>query len=196
MTKIIVGWFVRTETDGHHRYWSVGAAEAAKAEAIAAETANADVARAVDSISASHSSRLVLSQDAAIEVTWESRPVTPTVKASESEPQVVAGAMVLGEITFDIIVPEEGTTHVEGCYRLNGGNWLVYYLTNTSTYRPSSGAFHINKEAVFSSGIAGVSGHLPADQLLNKRTIGEILAEAVGVDGWIEVTGPDSLTLK
>jgi hypothetical protein len=54
----------------------------------------------------------------------------------------------------------------------------------------------INNKAVFSSGIAGVMGFFPANWLLNKKTIGKILVDAVGVDGWVEVTGPDSLILK
>ncbi len=49
---------------------------------------------------------------------------------------------------------------------------------------------------MFSSGIAGVSGVVPSNWILNKKTVKAILAEAVAVDGWIEVTGPDSLILK
>lgn len=63
------------------------------------------------------------------EVVWESRPVH-TSEPSEFEGPVGAGEKVLGEITFDIVVPEEGVTNVEGCYRINGGNWQVYYLAN------------------------------------------------------------------
>ena len=118
------------------------------------------------------------------------------VEASEIESRIGVGGKVLGEITFDIIVPEGGVTHVEGCYRLNGGNWLVYYLTNYQRDDSSIDTPIIDRKAVFSSGIAGVSGFFPADWLLNKKKIGEILAQAVGVDGWVEVTGPDSLLLK
>ncbi len=196
MIKDTIGWLIRTETNGHHRYWKVGAVEAAQAAAIAAATANADMAQAVTRLLSHYSPRYTPTQDAAIEVTWGNSPVTLAVKASESEPRIGAGGKVLGEITFDIIVPEDGVTHVEGCYRLNSGNWLVYYLTNYHRHGSSIDTPIINRKAVFSSGIAGVSGFFPADWLLNKKTIGEILAEAVGVDGWVEVTGPDSLALK
>ena len=122
--------------------------------------------------------------------------MTPAVRASEPEPQISAGEKVLGEITFDIVAPEYGTTHVEGCYRLNGGNWLVYYLTNYQDDESPIDAPIIDRKAVFSSGLAGVSGFFPANWLLNKKTIRDVLAEAVGVDGWVEVTGQDSLGLK
>src|SRR5262249_23583268 len=118
------------------------------------------------------------------EVPWESRPVphasdTPEFELGTEEKE-------LGEITFDIVAPEEGVSTVEGCYRIDGGNWQVYYLTNWHNGSPWTGGPAINSKAVFQSGISGVSGVVPGNWLLNKRTIRKILAEAVGVDGWIE----------
>jgi hypothetical protein len=37
---------------------------------------------------------------------------------------------------------------------------------------------------------------VPTNWILNKKTIKRLLAETAGVDGWIEVSGPDSLILK
>jgi hypothetical protein len=194
--KITTGWLVRTETDGQHRYWKVGAVDAAKAAAMAAKTAEADTAYPATRLGTFDTARYAPTEGVAIEVVWETRPVPFAVKASEPETRVGANESVVGELTFDTIVPEDGLSHVEGCYRLNGGNWLVFYLTNDHRSGPTIHAPIIHEKAVFSSGISGISGFFPPGWLLNKRTVGEILAEAVGVDGWIEVFGPDSLLLK
>jgi hypothetical protein len=197
MTKyIVVGWIVRTETAGRHRYWKVRVADADWAATVARDTAGADTATAVASIRSHAASAFGVSPGAVTEVVWESRPVTHTPGPSEFADQIGAGEKVLGEITFDIIVPEEGVAHVEGCYRINGGNWQVYYLTNQDKGAPWTGAPIVRSKAIFQSGISGVSGVVPGGWILNKRTIKKILAEAIGVDGWIEVSGPDSLILK
>jgi len=119
-------------------------------------------------------------------------PNTPEQFALENQD----GPRRLGEVTFDIVVPEEGVAHAEGCYRTNGGNWHVYYLTNCHSGTPQISEPTIRSNATFQSGLSGVSGIVPADWILNKKTIKKLLAEAIGVDGWIEVMGPDSLILK
>jgi hypothetical protein len=194
MTKNIVGWIVRTEAAGCHRYWQVGVVDADQAAATARDTAGADTAKAVTRIPSHAVSAFEFGPGIVTEVVWESRLVTHTSEPSEFEDQVGAGKKVLGEITFDIVVPEEGVANVEGCYRITGGNWQVYYLTNWRA--PWTGAPIIRSNAIFQSGIAGVDGVVPGSWILNKKTIKKLLAEAVGVDGWIEVTGPDSLILK
>ena len=171
--KIALGWLVRTETDGRHRYWKVGAVEAAKAAAIAVRTAEADTAHPVTMLRAFDTAKYAPTEGAAIEVIWESRPVTPGVNALELETRVDAYELVMGELTFDTVVSADGLSHVEGCYRLNRGNWLVYYLTNYSRYLALYAPV-IDCKAVFSSGIGGVSGFFPPGWLLNKKTIGEI----------------------
>jgi hypothetical protein len=95
------------------------------------------------------------------EVEWESRPVTHTSGQSELEDQVRTGEKVLEKITFDIVVPEEGVKNVEGCYRINSGNWEVYYFTKWHT-GTSLTAPIIRSKAIFQSGISGVSGVVPA----------------------------------
>jgi hypothetical protein len=196
MTKNTVGWIVRTETAGRHRYWKVGAADADRAAVIARDTAAADIAKAVTRIPSHAASAFGIGHGVVTEVLWESKPVAHTAEPPEFEDQVGAVRKVLGEISFDIVVPEEGVATVEGCYRINEGNWQVYYLTNRDNGALWTGAPAINSKAVFHSDISGVSGVVPCDWILNKKTIKRILAEAVGVDGWIEVSGPDSLILK
>ena len=107
--KTTIGWLVRTETEGRHRYWKVGAVEADKAAAIAAKTAEAEKARPVTRLGTFDTARYAPTEGAAIEVTWESTPVTLRVKASDFETRVDAYGAVVGELTFDMVVPEEGS---------------------------------------------------------------------------------------
>ncbi len=97
-------------------------------------------------------------------------------EASDSNSEVGAGEKVLGEITFDIVVPDEGVTHVEGCYRHKNGNWQVYYLTNRHDKKLLVDAPLIKTKAVFASGIDGVSGVVPSRWILNKKNIMEIFS--------------------
>ena len=69
---------------------------------------------------------------------------------------------------------------------MDGGNWRPYYLANESCSRKVP---HISCDAVFSSGISGISGVIPDRLVLNKKTVMEILAEVVGVVIWSEVVG-------
>jgi hypothetical protein len=202
MARNTVGWIVRTETAGRHRYWKVGVVDADRAAVIAHQAAGADTAKSVTSIPSHLASAFGMGPGVVTEVVWECRPVPHASEPSEAENHVGAQERMLGEITFDTVVPEEGFANVEGCYRVNGGNWYVYYLTNwrhAALWRHATlrtGLPMIERNAIFQSGISGVSGAVPESWILNKKTIKEILAEAVGVDGWIEVCGPDSLLLK
>jgi hypothetical protein len=108
------------------------------------------------------------------------------------------GSGAKGEITFDIVVPEDGETVIEGCYRINDGNWQVYIFAKQGWSKCAWGQSlpYIRSYEVFSSGILGVSGIVPANWVLNKKTVMGILAVAEDVEVWTEVFGPDSLILK
>lgn len=194
--NITIGWLVRTEKDGQHRYWKVGAAKPDKAAAIAAKTAEADTAYPATRLTTFVTAKYAPTEGVAIEVILESRPVTLGGNTLKIETWGSAYEAVVGELTFDTILTEDGASHVEGCYRFSGGNWLVFYFTNQHISGPAIHTPIIRPNAVFSSGIGGVNGYFPPGWLLNKKTVGEILADAVGVDGWVEVVGPDSLLLK
>ena len=97
-----------------------------------------------------------------------------------------------GEISFDIVIPEDADIDdLEGCYRLDGGHWTVFYFTRRWDGQPG-----IVKNAIFNSGVRGVNANYPKDKILNKILVKEILSGALGVGEWREVIGPDSLTLK
>jgi hypothetical protein len=98
-----------------------------------------------------------------------------------------------GEISFDCLFEDENEPFpcFEGCYRLSPGeDWKVFIVANWS----SINAVHL--DAVFSSGVTGVSIELRKDQTLSKRIALALMAEALGIEGWTEVRGPDSLVLK
>jgi hypothetical protein len=149
----------------------VGVPDATKAAAIACDNAYADAAYAITRLQ-SHSLRArALKPDAAIEVVWKTRPVAHRSETCETKALVAAGAKLLGEITFEIVVPEQGVTHVEGYYRQSNGNWHVYYLTNRAGGSRSIDSPIIEKQAIFSSGIGGVSGIVPLNWILKKRQL-------------------------
>ena len=109
-----------------------------------------------------------------------------------------AGGGAKGEVTFDIVVPEDGGTVVEGCYRINGENWQVYIFAKQGWSQCKWGRSppHIRRNVIFSSGITGVQGIIPANWVLNKKAVMGMLAVALSVEEWTEVWGLDSLTLK
>src|ERR1043166_6348532 len=166
-----IGWIVRTETAGHHRYWKVGETDSDRAAMIARYTASADVATAVTRIPPHTSPTLSVSPGVVTEVVWQSTPVPNTSEQFELEDQVGTREVALGKVTFDIVVPEEGVRHAEGCYQIHGGNWHVYYLTNWHDGASWTGAPVIRSTAIFQSGLSGVSGIVPADWPLNRKTI-------------------------
>jgi hypothetical protein len=94
------------------------------------------------------------------------------------------------EISFDTMVPDTGSEHVEGCYRLGSSDWRVFYATQA--YQGSPRIF----PATWQSGASGIQIHHPKNEILNKASVKSALAEMLNVSEWIEVRGPDSLQMK
>jgi hypothetical protein len=103
---------------------------------------------------------------------------------------------MLGEISFDTVVPEAGLENIEGCYRLEDGGWRVFYLTHRRAGRRECREPDILPEARFSSGILGIDAAYPSEVILNKSAVKALLSAILGGVAWTEVCGPDSLTLK
>ena len=101
-----------------------------------------------------------------------------------------------GEISFDTEVLETGQDHVEGCYRIDGQGWEVFYFTHRRNGKWWQGEPVISKHATWRSGVTGVDALYPKDQLLNKNYVMGELSKIKNVDEWSEVRGPDSLQLK
>ena len=190
-----MGWIVRTEIA--ERYWRVGEADPNRAAQMARYAASAEAARAITKIPTHVLPEFSIAPGAVTEIIWETKQIASPFRLPVLRNQI-DGSGAKGEITFDIVVPEEGATVVEGCYRINGGNWQVYIFAKQGWSESTFGRSppHVRRDAVFSSGISGVSGIVPASSVLNKKTVMTILAEAVAVEEWTEVSGLDSLMLK
>ena len=192
----IIGWIVRTETAGRHRYWKVGEVDAARAAQIARGAASADAAKTISRIAARPLPEFKVALGIATEI-WERRSKAPTSERSNLATEVDGiEATVSGDITFDIVIPKEGVSIVEGCYRIDGEDWKAYILMSEHNRACSVGGPLIRSHEVFQSGISGVYGVVPADQVLSKEAVMRILAKAVGVETWTEVSGPNSLILR
>jgi hypothetical protein len=94
------------------------------------------------------------------------------------------------ELSFDCIYGDD-QDHMEGCFRLPGRDWQVFYFT-----RRWDDKAEIIPNAVWRSGITGVNVQHPKDQPLNQAAVIAVLSRALGVETWSIVLGPDSLTLK
>ena len=101
-----------------------------------------------------------------------------------------------GEISFDLIIPEEGMDHIEGVYRIEGADWKVFYFTHWRDGYLWSMNPIIRENVIFQSGIGGIDAVYPACQLLNKETSKKLLSSILGGVSWVDVMGPDSLQLK
>ena len=98
----------------------------------------------------------------------------------------------MGEISFDIIIPDDKDISVlEGCYRLPGGDWKVFIVTRRWHGQPD-----VDIQHVFSSGVVGVKVDHPRHEILTKLVVRSVLSDLLGITEWREVVGPDSLTLK
>jgi hypothetical protein len=98
------------------------------------------------------------------------------------------------DITFDTVVADVGQPHIEGCYRLEGRDWQVFYFTSRWQGRNWKGAPEIIKNAVWRSGVTGIEVHCQDDEIINKAFVRRILSEVLGVAEWTErFDGPDSL---
>jgi hypothetical protein len=158
---------------------------------MARDAASARVATAIDKIPAFASLEFRPAPGVVTEIVWETKYLAGPFQLPVLEGQT-DGSAAKGEITFDIVVSEDGETFAEGCYRINHGNWQVFFFTKESPGRTP----YIKRNAVFSSGICGVGGVVPDNWVLNKKTVMGMLAVALAVEEWTEVRGPDSLILR
>lgn len=103
---------------------------------------------------------------------------------------------VTAEIAFDTQVSKEGQRHVEGCYRLAGEDWRVFYFTSWYNGQRWKGPQEVIADQVWQSGICGVEVRCQDDLIINKGFVKKTLGNVLAVTDWLEVRGPDSLQLK
>lgn len=94
-----------------------------------------------------------------------------------------------GEISYDLVMDDD-MGFVEGTFRLPGESWQVIIVSKSSV--PSVEVQH----SVWESGVKGLVINVPGETWLNRAVVEGELARAVGVVRWVEVVGPDSMTLR
>jgi hypothetical protein len=95
------------------------------------------------------------------------------------------------EVTWDLIMDED-MSFVEGCYRLEGGDWQVFIFASSE----GNGKIEVRNGLSWASGVTGLNAFVPANVTLNKASVLAILSETLGVTEWSEVRGPDSIVLR
>jgi hypothetical protein len=96
---------------------------------------------------------------------------------------------VEAEISYDLVMGDD-MDFAEGCYRLPGKTWEVF----TATKRKIADAQY--RSFQWDSGVSGILLHVPEATRLNKTLVEELLSSALGVAGWREVKGPDSIMIR
>ena len=94
-----------------------------------------------------------------------------------------------GEISFDLVM-EEDMDWVEGTYRIEDRDWQVFIFLEKPVSKVEV------REYVWRSGVTGVTVMCPEPANLNVEIVKRTLSEALGVDAWVEVRGPDSINIR
>src|SRR5262249_16058541 len=94
-----------------------------------------------------------------------------------------------GEICYDLVMEQE-MSFVEGTHRLPGHDWQVFIFSRWRVEQPRVTVTQ------WHTGATGVFVRFPEYAMLNKAAVEQVLARALGVEGWVEVSGPDSMQLR
>jgi hypothetical protein len=86
---------------------------------------------------------------------------------------------------------EDDMHFVEGCYRLPGKPWEVFIISKRM--ETAKVEHHFSK---WKSGVTGIVFGVPKIMRLNKTVVEELLSSALGISGWHEVRGPDSIVIR
>jgi hypothetical protein len=94
-----------------------------------------------------------------------------------------------GEISYDLVMAAD-MEFVEGVCRARGGAWQVFVVNKADV--PEARV----RWSSFPGGVRGVLVQVPAGSKLDRRAVKRVLSEALGVERWVEVRGPDSMRLR
>jgi hypothetical protein len=93
------------------------------------------------------------------------------------------------EISYDLVMEQE-MDFVEGTYRLSGKEWQVFIFS------PGTVTEMDIEHCKWESGVTGVFVRFPETSRMNRQIVERVLGQALGVQKWIEVRGPDSMQLR
>jgi hypothetical protein len=94
-----------------------------------------------------------------------------------------------GEISYDLVM-EHDMSFVEGTFRLAGARWQVFIVSRGAVTEPKV------KHEKWENGITGVFLRFPEAERLDKKIVEWLLGQALDVEKWTEVRGPDSMKLR
>lgn len=94
-----------------------------------------------------------------------------------------------GEISYDVVMDADNS-FAEGSYRVGGGDWQVFIVSKRDVSAETI------KSSTWDSGVTGVVIKLPRGTCLDKKLVERLLSAHLNVPNWIEVRGPDSITLR
>lgn len=93
------------------------------------------------------------------------------------------------EISYDLVM-EDDMAFVEGTYRLPNGRWQVFIFSRGEVLEPQT------EPGTWDGGITGVFVRFPQAGKLAKKNVEQVLGQALGIEEWVEVRGPDSMRLR
>jgi len=99
------------------------------------------------------------------------------------------------EISFDTVLEEENA-YVEGSYRLPGRFWQVVVFRKGDVSDVQHEPSRWEKPTAWEQEITGTVITIPEEMKLDRDCLLRVISQATGYDGWVEVSGPDSMILR
>lgn len=94
-----------------------------------------------------------------------------------------------GEISYDLVMDTDNS-FVEGSYRVGDGAWQVFIVSKRDVTDT------VIKPSTWDSGVTGIVIKLPRGTCLDKALVERLLSDCLDVAQWVEVRGPDSMSLR
>jgi hypothetical protein len=99
------------------------------------------------------------------------------------------------EISFDTLLEEENV-YVEGSYRLPGRFWQVVVFRKGNVPEVQHEPSRWEKPTPWEQEITGIVITVPQEAKVDRGYLLRVISQATGYDGWVEVSGPDSMILR
>jgi hypothetical protein len=113
-----------------------------------------------------------------------------TDDSTEFSQQAGFGVIAMtGEISYDVVMDADNS-FAEGSYRVGDGGWQVFIVSKRDVREMTI------KPSTWDSGATGVVIKLPRGTCLDKKLVERLLSAHLNVSSWVEVRGPDSMTLR
>jgi hypothetical protein len=92
-------------------------------------------------------------------------------------------------ISFDLVM-EEDMQFVEGCFRFDGEEWMVFVASKYEEVAVTV------EQSTWQSGARGLVIRTPRSFPLSRESVAQILCSELCATCWDETKGPDSMKLR